>query len=163
MLDTQTNTIEQNETSLVIRPAAWKDKNRLLDMIEELARLQGDHPEIDIRILVDLLKADMPWLRLIVAEANGELVGYASVTGSMRLHFGQRVLDLHHLFVAKEHRGKGYARALIERARLMAIASGCARMTVSTAADNLKAQSAYLACGFKPLKNTAKLYEMHLD
>lgn len=152
----------QAEISLVLRQAAWKDKSKLLEMITKLARLNGDIAEIDLRALVDLLKSDLPWLRLIVAEVDGVLVGYAGLVGGMRLQHGQRTMDLHHLYVEESHRGLGVGRALIDRARLTALAQGCAQLTVSTQAGNLDAQAAYKACGFAPQTAQSKRFTMAL-
>ncbi|GAA3875077.1 GNAT family N-acetyltransferase [Celeribacter arenosi] len=148
--------------ALTIRPAEWRDKAVLLDMIRTLARHHGDAATITLPVLVDLLKSDLPWLRLIVAERDGMVVGYAGLTGGMRLHFGERVMTLDHLFIDENHRGQGIGRALIAHARQTAVDHGCARLTVGTRESNTHAQAAYLACGFSEVPQTGKRFVMQL-
>ncbi|WP_417242854.1 GNAT family N-acetyltransferase [Celeribacter sp.] len=145
---------------VTIRPAQWADKSALLAMIGALSRHHGEAATLDLPALVHLLKADMPWLKLIVAEHHGRVIGYAGLTGGMRLQFGERVMDLHHLFVDEAHRGTGIGRALIDAAHDLAKSWGCGRMTVGTMTTNIAAQKAYLACGFAPVPMTGKRFSM---
>ncbi len=69
---------------VTIRPAQWADKSALLAMIGALSRHHGEAATLDLPALVHLLKADMPWLKLIVAEHHGRVIGYAGLTGGMR-------------------------------------------------------------------------------
>lgn len=147
---------------LTVRPAQWKDKTALLDMVHALAHNHGDAATLDVTTLVDLLKSEMPWMRLWVADVDGKAVGYAGLTGGMRLHFGQRTMDLHHLFVQPEHRGTGIGRALIDAAIQCAREHGCVRLTVGTQETNTKAQAAYVACGFTPVPMTGKRFSMEV-
>ena len=147
---------------VTVRRAEWRDKAVLMEMIADLARLHGDAASLTLPVLVDLLKSDLPWLRLIVAERGGEVVGYAGLTGGMRLQFGQRVMDLHHLYVTADHRWTGVARALIEATKEVARAAGCARLTVGTMEHNRAAQAAYVACGFEPLPLAGQRFNMAL-
>ncbi|WP_417248727.1 GNAT family N-acetyltransferase [Celeribacter sp.] len=162
-INTTTPATNKAGNSATVRPAQWADKTALLDMIRALAEHHGDAATLDLPALVHLLKADMPWLRLLVAERNGIVVGYAGLTGGMRLQFGQRVMDLHHLFVRPEHRGTGVGRALINASIEAARTHGCARLTVGTSDSNTAAQSAYIACGFTPLPMTGKRFNLALD
>ncbi|MBW6417099.1 GNAT family N-acetyltransferase [Celeribacter sp. PS-C1] len=145
-----------------VRRARWGDKDALLEMIHALAHHNGDTPELDLPGLIDLMRADLPWLRLLVAERAGALIGYAGLVGGLRLQHGQKTLDLHHLFIAKEARGQGVGRALITEARATAIALGCHSLTVGTQDHNMAAQATYRACGFEPQTLTGKRFEMVL-
>lgn len=147
----------------VIRPARWGDKDALLEMIRALAQHHGDEPEIDMLSLIDLISAEVPWLHILVAEHNGALVGYAGLVRGVRLHHGQKIMDLHHLFVTPEARGQGVARALISESRAHAVTEGCAHLTVSTQEHNLRAQAAYEACGFAPQPQTSTRFSMDLS
>ncbi|ALI54312.1 GNAT family N-acetyltransferase [Celeribacter marinus] len=152
--------IRHKPSTITIRPALWADKSRLLAMIGDLSRHHGEAATLDLPALVHLLKADMPWLKLLVAEQDGQLVGYAGVTGGMRLQFGERVMDLHHLFVDEAHRGRGIGRALINASHDLARTLGCGRITVGTMTTNIAAQKAYVACGFVPVPMTGKRFSM---
>lgn len=149
-----------DRAAMTVRPATWGDKTVLLEMIHSLAKHHGDAATLDLHALVHLLKADMPWLKLVVAERDGEVVGYAGLTGGMRLQFGQRVMDLHHLYVRHAHRGLGVGRVLIAAANDMAKDMGCARITVGTNDTNTDAKAAYIACGFTPVPMTGQRFSM---
>ena len=53
------------------------------------------------------------WHHLLVATIGEQVVAYASLMPIGQLQFGARGMDMHHLFVLKEHRGAGVGRALI--------------------------------------------------
>ncbi|MCA0043726.1 GNAT family N-acetyltransferase [Celeribacter litoreus] len=152
----------QSTTACEIRPARWGDKEALLEMIRALAEFNGDTPEIDILSLIDLMSADAPWLKLIVAERDGVLVGYAGLVPGVRLQHGMKVLDLHHLYVRDDARGLGIGRALIEESKVIAAEMGCKRLTVSTHHENTAAQKTYLACGFEALPARGKTFAMEI-
>ncbi|MEN8887244.1 MAG: GNAT family N-acetyltransferase, partial [Celeribacter marinus] len=73
---------------------------------------------------------------------------------------GERVMDLHHLFVDEAHRGRGIGRALINASHDLARTLGCGRITVGTMTTNIAAQKAYVACGFVPVPMTGKRFSM---
>ncbi len=56
---------------------------------------------------------------------------------------------LNDLFVAPESRRNGVAKALMERARLLALESRACELILSTAVDNLNAQALYESLGYK--------------
>lgn len=151
---------------LNLRPARWGDKATLLDMIHALAQHHGDEPELDMAGLIDLMGAGLPWLRLLVVEdLSGQkegLLGYAGLVGGLQLQHGRKIMDLHHLYIRQDVRGRGVGRALIEAARQEALALDCHRLTVSTQAQNTRAQQAYLACGFEPHTPTGAHFAMEL-
>ena len=148
------------DTSLVIRNARFDDKDALAHMAARFCSRFPKAEALDIIALVDLLKADAPWMRLIVAEKNGEAVGYAALSSSAHMQHGQRVMRMEHLFVSAAHRCEGIGSALIERARLVAIAKGCATLKASASADNLPARATYTAVGFEPVASTAQFYAL---
>ncbi|SFI73391.1 GNAT family N-acetyltransferase [Celeribacter neptunius] len=149
-----------------IRPARWGDKDALLQMIHALAHHHGDEPELTMAALIDLMGAGLPWLRLLVAEdSSGEsegLLGYAGLVGGVQLQHGRKNMDLHHLFIRQDMRGRGVGRALIDAARQEAVALDCHRLTVSTQTHNTRAQETYLACGFEPRDITGAHFAMQL-
>lgn len=61
----------------------------------------------------------------------------------------QRVWILNDLFVAPEARRSGVARALLQRARSHAVATGVSRLTLETAEDNHSAQQLYASKGWQ--------------
>lgn len=60
----------------------------------------------------------------------------------------KRLWILNDLFVAPEGRRQGVGRRLIERARMLAVATQAKGLILETAIDNVAAQALYDACGF---------------
>lgn len=145
--------IETVEQTITIRPARRSDCRAITRMIEELAKHHGDVPLVSEDALRANVFSSEPWLNILVAERGERLVGYAGLVRGFKLHFGQRTLDLHHLYIADNMRGKGVGRQLIEASKSIAKALECTELTVSTQSHNLVAQSAYAACGFVKIQN----------
>ena len=136
---------------LTIRPVTEEDLPSVLNMIRALAAHHDDTPTVTLETLRRDALGDAPWLIVLVAEAQGRLVGYAGLCPLAQLQFGVRGMDMHHLFVAEGQRGSGVGRALIDAAIARSKALGCRYMTVGTHPDNEKAAEVYRAAGFEPL------------
>jgi N-acetylglutamate synthase-like GNAT family acetyltransferase len=146
-------TLERTETDITIRPARRSDCRAVARMIEELAKHHGDVPLISEDALRASVFTTEPWLTILVAEREERLVGYAGLVRGFKLHFGQRTLDLHHLYIAPNMRGKGVGRQLIDASVGTARALDCSELTVGTQSHNTAAQNAYSACGFAKMQN----------
>jgi GNAT superfamily N-acetyltransferase len=79
----------------------------------------------------------------LVAEADGDLVGFAHHRTYARPAEGGSGLFLDDLFTAAHVRGRGVARALIDRLAELARERGAAKVRWVTAADNATAQRLY--------------------
>jgi ribosomal protein S18 acetylase RimI-like enzyme len=79
----------------------------------------------------------------IVAERDGDLVGFAHIRRLWDTFTAGPGWFLDDLYVAPEHRGTGVARALIERGYADAEAAGGGTFRWITAADNETAQLLY--------------------
>ena len=146
-----------------IRPARRADLPALLGMVQALARHHGDDPTATIDSLVrDLLGRDR-WARGLVACKGPDLLGYALLCPLMRAQYGQRGMDLHHLFVVSHARGRGVGRALITAALATARSSGASYLSVGTHPDNLAAAKAYHSCGFTPVPMSGQRFTLAID
>jgi ribosomal protein S18 acetylase RimI-like enzyme len=132
------------------RPAAPADLPDLVRMIRALAAHHGDASGIDEASLAGLAFGPHPAVTLLVAGEPGHLRGYAALVPLLRLQFGQRGADLHHLWVEPQHRRQGIGKALIAQACATAQAGGAAYLTVGTHPDNHQAQALYPRLGFQP-------------
>ena len=132
----------------MIRPARPADLPQLVAMVQALAAHHGDGAEISEATLAGDLFGPRPWIQALVAEGPGHLTGYAALTQLARLQYGQRGLDIHHLFVVADHRGKGLGKALIAAVLDHARAQGCTYVTVSALDSNTAARAFYAAQGF---------------
>lgn len=131
-----------------LRPAEPGDLAALLPLVQALARHHGDEPLVTATSLFRDLFTEPRWMQGLVAEMDGQLIGYAALLPLARLHLGQRGMALHHLFVAEGARGKGVGTALLGEVLTHAKALGCSYLTVGTHPDNKAAQDYYQKQGF---------------
>jgi GNAT superfamily N-acetyltransferase len=136
---------------LIIRPVRRADLPDVLTMVHALARHHDDTPTATVDTLARDLFGRNRWARGIVARLGPDLTGYAVLAPLLRAQYGQRGMDLHHLFVKDHARGQGIGRALIDAACKVAQESGASYLSVGTHPDNHAAAQTYLACGFGPV------------
>ena len=132
----------------IIRPAALPDLPALLVLVEALTRHHGDEPKVTPDSLARDFFGAEPWFRVLVAELGRLVVGYAALLPRARLGFGQRGLDLHHLFVAERQRRLGIGAALVTASVELARSLDCDYMIIGTHPDNVLAQAYYPRLGF---------------
>lgn len=136
---------------LTIRALRRADLPGVLAMLQALTRHHGDVPRATVDTLSrDLFDKDRP-ARGLVACGGPDLLGYALLAPLLRAQYGQRGMDLHHLFVVENARGRGIGRALIAAAQDAARTFGASYLSVGTHPDNPAAAQVYLACGFTML------------
>lgn len=133
----------------IIRPVAPQDLEALADMVRHLARFHGDSPTVTAASLARDCLGQAPWLHVLVAERSGALCGYAMLCPRARAQFGERGVELHHLYVQRDLRGQGVGRALVGAAQDLARGLGARFLTVAAEAENDAAARAYLALGFR--------------
>jgi GNAT superfamily N-acetyltransferase len=131
----------------MIRKAEPRDLPQLCAMIAGLAAHHGDTSSVTEADLGRDLFGPAPWLHIMVDE-DSDLRGYSALTQLARLQYGQRGMDLHHLYVCAEHRSAGLGKALLQASVEFARAAGCSYLTVSALADDAAAQAFYLKQGF---------------
>lgn len=146
-----------------IRAAQAGDIAQILAMMQDLARLHGDVAQFDEASLARDLLGPAPWAQCLVAEAGGEAVGYALLLPLMRAYFGQRGMDLHHLYVRGAARGQGIGAALLAAVQSHARAQGCSYLTVSTTQDNAQARDFYVQAGFHAAPPSPWRYALDLS
>lgn len=134
---------------VTIRAARQGDLPALREMIAELAAHHGDAAAVTPENLERDLFGQMPWISALVAEAGGELIGYAILVPLYRAQQGVRGMDLHHLYVRPAHRGTGIGRHLVGKAREQARIAGATYLSVSAATGNFKAHRFYESENFK--------------
>ncbi len=84
----------------------------------------------------------------VAEDESGRALGFAQLYPSFTSAGMKRIYILNDLFVAAEARRQGVGTKLLEAAVEFARASGAARLTLSTAFDNLAARSVYEAHGW---------------
>ncbi|ODR89068.1 GNAT family N-acetyltransferase [Sinorhizobium alkalisoli] len=143
---------------VTIRCAKPRDVAELREMIAELSAHHGDAAPVTSEQLERDLFGRTPWITALVAEAGGQLIGYAILVPQYRAAEGVRGMELHHLFVRPGHRGTGIGRHLIAKAREQAKMAGCNYLSVSAATGNFQAHRFYESERFGPRPVTGMRY-----
>jgi len=86
---------------------------------------------------------------VFLAEDGSGAVGFTQLYPSFSSLGARRNFILNDLFVEPSARRQGVARRLIEAAAAFGRSAGAVRLTLSTAVDNITAQSVYHAAGWK--------------
>jgi ribosomal-protein-alanine N-acetyltransferase len=81
--------------------------------------------------------------RYLVAEADGQIVGYAGVCV-----YGSHESYVQTIAVAKTDQGNGIGTALLAELIAESVRRGCAQLDLEVRADNLSAQELYARHGF---------------
>ncbi|MCW6509554.1 GNAT family N-acetyltransferase [Lichenifustis flavocetrariae] len=129
------------------RVASLSDAPALLDLVREHAAFERGMASLSLSDLGTILSAASPPTRLLVAESDGTLIGYAAVTFDFSLWRASRYGHLDCLFVASSARGRGAGRKLFEAAAGFARAEGADWLEWQTPAWNSEAISFYQRAG----------------
>jgi GNAT superfamily N-acetyltransferase len=147
----------------LVRRTEPADLGALLPLIEALARDHGDTATLTAASLFRDVFTEPKWMHALVAEDKGKIMGYAALIPLARLQYGQRGMDLHHLYVIQERRSAGVGTALLQAAQSYAKGLGCDYLTVGTLPANTRAQGYYLAQGFHASPPSAHRYACDLS
>ncbi|MDQ7248041.1 GNAT family N-acetyltransferase [Dongia sedimenti] len=134
---------------LTVRPATAADRNAVYGMLGEfMAYLDAiepaDHPT-DIEHLLDQAFGADPVCQVLVAESDGQAVGYLSHHPGVWEIF--RVLYVVSLFVRSDARNTGARRALMDAAKAIARQKGATRLVWEVWSKNPLAIDFYKAIG----------------
>ncbi len=95
---------------------------------------------------------------IFVAESEGKLVGFVQLYPLFSSTRMKRYWLLNDLFVQKSYRGKGFSKALIEKAKEMAISTDACGILLETGKSNDIGNKLYPSCGFE-LYDKVNFYE----
>ncbi len=116
---------------MLVRPAERKDRPQLLDLIEgyfAFYRTPFARPKVEA--LLDLLGRDPGLGVQLVAEADGQLQGFASLYACLDTLVADRILVMNDLFVDPSLRSHGVGAALFDASLAYATAHGARRQAV---------------------------------
>ena len=147
--------------NVIIRPAAYSDRAILIDFIRQLQDTERDmHPsrlpgeEVAEAYYERLLGRPAD---ILIAESRGRAIGFVAgwldedddplQTSEWRRHGW--IADL---FVAVDHRGRGFAQRLLEAMSNRLREQGAERLRICAVAPNGPAIAAYRLFGFKPFE-----------
>jgi GNAT superfamily N-acetyltransferase len=133
----------------VIRPATPADVGTVLRLVRELAAFEREPDAVEAT--PDTLSAALfgaePAAEAVIAELEGEPVGFALFFHNFSTWTGRRGLYLEDLYVTPQARGQGVGRALLRHLAGIAVERGCARFEWSVLDWNAPAIAFYRAMG----------------
>lgn len=116
--------------SVLIRALRTEDLSAWLDLVDGLAdyeKLARPDAEARARLTADAL-GERPRFSVLLAEVDGDLVGYAFYFFTYSSFRARPTLYLEDIFVLPGHRGQGAGIALFRACAREAVANQCARM-----------------------------------
>ena len=139
--------------SLSIRPATVADVALVLTFIRDLAEYERLAHEVVATepLLRETLFGERPGAEVVIAELDGEPVGFALFFHNFSTFLGRPGLYLEDLFVRPAARGHGVGRALLARLAAIAVERGCGRFEWSVLDWNEPAIGFYRKLGAVPL------------
>jgi len=116
--------------TLRIRPGELEDVPLIAELIRGLARYEKLEHEVVMteEKLTDSLFGERRYAETLIAENDGEPVGFALFFHNFSTFLAQPGIYLEDLFVVPEQRGRGVGRALLERLARVAVDRGCGRL-----------------------------------
>jgi len=137
-----------------VREARESDVERIRQLIIQLATYEraADQVKVTNDQLRSALFVGRPAVYALVAEADGEVVGFALYFLNFSTWEGVHGIYLEDLFVLPEHRGSGLGKALLQSLATMAVTRGYARFEWWVLDWNKPSIDFYRAMGAEPMK-----------
>ncbi len=142
---------------IIIRDADKHDTPIIVQLIRELAAIEGDQSRLDDDY-VDKYLSD-PNVGILIAEIDSEPAGLLSYSLRPNLYHAGIACLIDELIVSKKIRGKGTGTALITELLRQLKDMKCIEVSVAVMPDNLKAKSFYQKHGFS---SEISLLERHV-
>lgn len=117
-------------TAVSIRPLTPRDVPAFLDLIDALAfyeHLAGPDPDSRARLAADAVADPAPF-SVLLAERNGQAIGYAVYFMTYSTFLARPTLFLEDIFVLEAERRKGVGHAFMQALAAEALKRGCGRM-----------------------------------
>ncbi len=138
--------------TLRIRPGGLEDVPLIAELIRALGRYERLEHEIVMteEKLTDTLFGERRYAETLIAEVDGEPVGFALFFHNYSTFLAQPGIYLEDLFVEPEHRGGGIGRALLAQLARLAVDRGCGRLEWAVLDWNKDAIGFYERLGARP-------------
>jgi GNAT superfamily N-acetyltransferase len=147
--------VSEPAPGLTIRPCVPSDAPAIADLVRQLAayeRLEAyavATPDDFRRHLF----GPSPAAEAVIAELDGQPVGFALFFTTFSTFRGQPGMFLEDVFVRPEHRGRGIGKALLATVARRALERRCGRLEWAVLDWNAPAIGFYKAAGARPLDN----------
>lgn len=138
-----------------IRNATRADVPLILQLIRELAEYERLAHEVTATEddLARSLFGTRPIAEVIIAEAEGNVAGYALFFHNYSTFLCKRGIYLEDLFVRPPFRGRGIGKRLLSHLARLAVDRGCVRFEWAVLDWNEPAISFYRSLGAKPMED----------
>lgn len=139
---------------ILIRKASKEDSKDILRLINELAEFEKLVPPDNAakkRLIKDAFSEDPPF-RILLAEINNEVVGYAFYLFTYSSFLAKKTLYLEDIFISDKYRNQGIGKLFFEKLTQMAKKNKCGRMEWVVLDWNVNAINFYDNLGAKELK-----------
>jgi GNAT superfamily N-acetyltransferase len=135
-----------------IRPAEPADVPVVAELIWQLARFEKLENEVVLteELLMAGLFGARPYAEAVLAEEDGEPIGFALFFHTFSTFLARPGLYLEDLFVLPEHRGRGVGRDLLSHLAQLAVERGCGRLEWAVLNWNKEAIRFYERLGAHP-------------
>ena len=138
---------------IAIRPAASADAPLILALARELAAYEREPDGVTatVPMLEQALFGAKPLAEAVIAELDGEPVGFALFFQNFSAWTGRPSLYLEDLYVREAARGRGAGKALLRHLAGVAIERNCTRFEWSVLDWNEPAIAFYRSMGAEPM------------
>jgi len=126
--------------SIKVRPADKKDLGSLVTLAEEFIPEEADNGK-RIEVLKQALRD--PNYELLVADLEGEVIGFIDQWVIHDFTHGAKLSYIHNLYVSSEHRRRGVASKLPQQVIKNARNMGVSEIHITTRFDNKPAINLY--------------------
>ena len=135
-----------------IRDATANDVPVIAELIRALARFEKLEHEVVMtdELLAASLFGERPYAEVLLAEDEGEAVGFALFFHNFSTFLGRPGIYLEDLFVRPEHRGRGIGRLLLVHLARLAVERGSGRLEWAVLDWNRDAIGFYERLGARP-------------
>ena len=137
----------------IIREAIRKDVPVVCQLVRDLARHVGSEQEVVVsqQTLEPALFGEDPTISVLVAELDGQVVGFVSWFRTFSTWAGRGGIYLEDLFLLPEARGRGIGRGFLRELARVAGDRGYGRLEWTVVRSNIGAQGFYRNLGAKRL------------
>ncbi len=137
-----------------IREATADDVPVILALIKELADFERlpDQVIATEETLRETLFGDGAVAKVILAEIDGEAVGFTVYFYNFSTFVGRPGIYLEDIYIRSEHRGSGIGKALMQHCARVALERGCGRIEMAVLHWN-PARSFYEQYGAEPMED----------
>lgn len=150
-------------SSLEVRRATLADLPLVAPLFDAYRQFYGQPSNFALAesFLRDRLSNNESVIFVAIDRADGGAVGFTQLYPSFTSVGCRRIWILNDLFVAGTARRRGVGRALLQKARDFAVATGARRLVLSTAVTNSQARALYESFGYV-LDNEFLTYKLEL-